>query len=131
MALAANVLLPSARWGMEIADQDGRPPRLSNGGEADNLGLMSLVRRRLDGIIIADSAQDKRGTCAGPQKRLNRKISSWNLSAWGISTNCANITSINPMSARISHTTFRCGSDCCNRPGPGINEKDGGLTYGF
>jgi hypothetical protein len=55
-------LLPSSRWGVDIKLNNGKPARLSDGGGADNLGLMSLVRRRLSDIIIADSAQDKRGT---------------------------------------------------------------------
>ncbi|MFN3437106.1 MAG: patatin-like phospholipase family protein [Acidovorax sp.] len=58
----SNHLLPSSRWGVDIKLKNGKPARLSDGGGADNLGLMSLVRRRLSDIIIADSAQDKRGT---------------------------------------------------------------------
>uniref|UniRef100_UPI00313E4368 patatin-like phospholipase family protein n=1 Tax=Hydrogenophaga sp. OTU3427 TaxID=3043856 RepID=UPI00313E4368 len=58
----SNNLLPSSRWGVDITLKDGKTARLSDGGGSDNLGLMSLVRRRLDDIIIADSAQDKRGT---------------------------------------------------------------------
>lgn len=58
----SNHLLPSTRWGVDIKLRDGQKARLSDGGGADNLGLMSLVRRQLDDIIIADSAQDQRGT---------------------------------------------------------------------
>lgn len=58
----SNHLLPSSRWGVDIKLNNSKPARLSDGGGADNLGLMSLVRRRLSDIIIADSAQDKRGT---------------------------------------------------------------------
>lgn len=58
----SNHLLPSSRWGVDIKLNNGKKGRLSDGGGSDNLGLMSLVRRRLSHIIIADSAQDKRGT---------------------------------------------------------------------
>jgi hypothetical protein len=57
-----NNLLPSSRWGVDITLKNGRSARLSDGGGSDNLGLMSLVRRQLDDIIIADSAEDKAGT---------------------------------------------------------------------
>jgi hypothetical protein len=57
-----NHLLPSSRWGVKVKLRNGDDARLSDGGGADNLGLMSLVRRQLDDIIIADSAQDRSGT---------------------------------------------------------------------
>lgn len=56
-----NHLLPSSRWGVDIPLTKGTA-RLSDGGGSDNLGLMSLVRRRLTDIIIADSAEDQKGT---------------------------------------------------------------------
>ena len=62
MVGVSSHLLPSSRWGVDIKLNNGEAARLSDGGGADNLGLMSLVRRRLSDIIIADSAQDKRGT---------------------------------------------------------------------
>ncbi len=51
-------LIPAARWGVRTELETGDRVRLSDGGGVDNLGLMSLVRRRLDHIIVVDSAQD-------------------------------------------------------------------------
>lgn len=61
--LIASVL-PAARWGVKMGvEVDGKSEtlRLSDGGGVDNLGLVSLVRRGLDDIIVVDSAQDKQG----------------------------------------------------------------------
>lgn len=53
-------------WGvyMPIASNGNKRMRLSDGGGADNLGLMSLIRRGLDDIIVVDSAQDVEGFLA-------------------------------------------------------------------
>lgn len=57
--------VPAAKWGVKIdvKDKDGKTQkvRLSDGGGADDLGLVSLVRRGLTDIIVADSAQDDHG----------------------------------------------------------------------
>ncbi len=53
-----SAVVPAIRWGVRI-DSDGT--RLSDGGGVDNLGLVSLVRRGLDDIIVVDSAQDDQG----------------------------------------------------------------------
>ncbi|RPI68772.1 MAG: patatin-like phospholipase family protein, partial [Geobacteraceae bacterium] len=53
-------------WGvyMPIASNGNKRMRLSDGGGADNLGLISLIRRGLDDIIVVDSAQDTEGFLA-------------------------------------------------------------------
>lgn len=55
----ATALFRGFRWGVKIAP-DGT--RLSDGGGVDNLGLVSLVRRGIEDIIVVDSAQDDQGT---------------------------------------------------------------------
>lgn len=56
---------PALEWGVnytvETPSKDQRTVRLSDGGGADNLGLMALVRRGLDDIIVVDAAQDDNG----------------------------------------------------------------------
>lgn len=60
-----STLIPATTWGVKI--EQPSPPsirsnvRLSDGGGADNLGLMSLLRRGLDQIIVVDTAQDVEG----------------------------------------------------------------------
>lgn len=60
-----NPFFPATTWGVRITQPV--PPsldeqiRLSDGGGADNLGLMSLLRRGLDQIIVVDAAQDVEG----------------------------------------------------------------------
>ncbi len=56
--------LPAARWGVTAeVEYEGKTKeiRLSDGGGVDNSGLVSLVRRGLDDIIIVDAAQDVAG----------------------------------------------------------------------
>ena len=58
-------LIPAFTWGVEV--KQPVPPskkeevRLSDGGGVDNLGLISLLRRGLDQIIVVDAAQDVEG----------------------------------------------------------------------
>ncbi len=69
---ALSALTPSAQWGVttSIRDVDKRVciyravcrMRLSDGGGSDNLGLISLIRRGLDHIIVVDAAQDTNGS---------------------------------------------------------------------
>lgn len=54
-------ILPAARWGVNVQLETGAKVRLSDGGGTDNLGLLSLLRRRLDHIIVVDSGQDELG----------------------------------------------------------------------
>ncbi|WP_305967417.1 hypothetical protein [Marinobacter salsuginis] len=62
-------LIPAFVWGVDI--EQPAPPskdekvRLSDGGGADNLGLMSLLRRGLDQIIVVDAAEDVDGSMDG------------------------------------------------------------------
>lgn len=61
---AVAAALPAARWGVKLPlEMNGkmRTVRLSDGGGADNLGLLSLVRRGLDDIVVVDAAQDPQG----------------------------------------------------------------------
>lgn len=57
--------VPALRWGVrtQAINKNGETVdvRLSDGGGADNLGLVSLVRRGLDDIIVVDAAQDAQG----------------------------------------------------------------------
>ena len=61
----ANVLGGLA-WGVNMPDttKEGAPytAHLSDGGGAENTGALSLIRRGMDDVIIADSAQDASGT---------------------------------------------------------------------
>jgi hypothetical protein len=55
-------IFPAATWGVPF--EHPRWPaklRLSDGGGADNLALVSAVRRDLDDIIVVDTAQDVAG----------------------------------------------------------------------
>lgn len=60
-----SLLVPAAEWGVNYTVQtpskDEHTVRLSDGGGSDNLGLMALVRRGLDDIIMVDAAQDDNG----------------------------------------------------------------------
>ena len=61
---AVAAALPAARWGVKVPlESNGhtRTVRLSDGGGADNLGLLSLVRRGVDDIVVVDAAQDPQG----------------------------------------------------------------------
>lgn len=60
LALAAS-FVPAASWGITVEPDPGKKVRLSDGGGADNLGLVSLVKRGLKDIIVVDAAQDGKG----------------------------------------------------------------------
>lgn len=60
LSLTARIV-PAATWGVDVKLENGKKVRLSDGGGTDNLGLLALVRRQLDHIIIADSGQDQFG----------------------------------------------------------------------
>lgn len=53
----------AAKWGVPFIHPKahGRTLHLSDGGGADNLALVSAVRRGLSDVIVADTAQDSRG----------------------------------------------------------------------
>lgn len=58
----ASLFIPATRWGVSMeVSPGGQRVRLSDGGGAENLGLVSLVRRGLKDVIVVDSAQDARG----------------------------------------------------------------------
>jgi hypothetical protein len=57
----ANVF-PALSWGVPFEHPHApQPLRLSDGGGADNLALVSLVRRGLDDVVVVDAAQDASG----------------------------------------------------------------------
>lgn len=59
----AAQVLPSLTWGVDFKyPGHAEPLRLSDGGGADNLALVSAVRRELDDIIVVDTAEDAKGT---------------------------------------------------------------------
>ena len=66
-------LIPAVIWGVDIEQpaplSKEEKVRLSDGGGADNLGLMSLLRRGLDQIIVVDAAEDVDAAYAGLVKR--------------------------------------------------------------
>jgi len=63
MSLLRNVakVFPAATWGVPLELPNKEKVRLSDGGGADDLALVSAVRRGLDDIIIVDTASDGRG----------------------------------------------------------------------
>lgn len=61
---AVATAMPAARWGVKVAldgQDQARTVRLSDGGGTDNLGLLSLVRREVEDIVLVDAAQDPQG----------------------------------------------------------------------
>lgn len=60
LSLMAKIV-PAATWGVDVKLENNKTVRLSDGGGTDNLGLLALVRRQLDHIIVADSGLDEYG----------------------------------------------------------------------
>lgn len=58
-------IVPGARWGVPVKVPSIHGPaaslRLSDGGGADNLGLLSLLKRGVQDIIVVDAAEDVDG----------------------------------------------------------------------
>ena len=56
--------IPAGQWGVEVDMQvpGGKGVRLSDGGESEDLGVYSLLKRGLDDIIVVDTAWDPAGT---------------------------------------------------------------------
>jgi hypothetical protein len=55
-------VFPALTWGVPFKHpRSSQPLRLSDGGGADNLGLVSAMRRDLEDIIVVDTAQDVAG----------------------------------------------------------------------
>ncbi len=65
LGLELDRFFAALRWGVpiETTNHVGEPTnlRLSDGGGVDNLGLVSLVRRGLQDIIVVDAGQDHAG----------------------------------------------------------------------
>lgn len=58
----AERVFPGLTWGVSFKHPDWEEPvHLSDGGGADNLGLLAAVRRGLDDVIVVDTAQDGAG----------------------------------------------------------------------
>lgn len=63
--MKAMRLISSTTWGEEISvpnAQTNKKVRLSDGGGEENLGVISLIRRGVKNIIIADGSYDRSGT---------------------------------------------------------------------
>lgn len=59
----ASETFRAAKWGVPFVHQPSKERlHLSDGGGADNLALVSAVRRRLTHVIVVDTAQDRRGS---------------------------------------------------------------------
>ncbi len=60
-----DAIWPGAKWGVPVKVPSVHGPaaslRLSDGGGADNLGLISLLKRGVQDIIVVDAAEDIEG----------------------------------------------------------------------